>query len=460
MLAPERLLFWGFAVFVAATPFWFGGNGFGSLGFNAVVAGLLLAGRELLHLTRGEPHAVKPAAIWPEIALFVIVCMWCLFQVVTWSPSDWHHPIWSLAGDALGRAVPGRISINPDATILALLRLLTAGAVFWLALQFCRDPRNAVNLLRVIAIAGALYAVYGVISAVFFPDRLLWVEKTAYRESVTATFVNRNSYATYAGMGLACAIALVLANFRRAERIGNVRFRAARIVEIAAGEGGLFLVVAFIIAVALLLTGSRAGITSSLFGIVVLLTLIGARKRSRRHVTITVTLLVLVATGLALASFGDLYTERLAQALNQGQDRLAVYALTWRSVLDAPLLGFGYGTFADVFPMYRDATVGPWSTWSRAHNTYLEVLQGLGLAFGGALLLCGGLLVFRCIHGAISRRRDGFIAALGASASAIVLLHSFADFSLQMQGVSLTWVCLLGAGVAQSWSSRDRIADW
>jgi hypothetical protein len=36
----------------------------------------------------------------------------------------------------------------------------------------------------------------------------------------------------------------------------------------------------------------------------------------------------------------------------------------------------------------------------------------------------------------------------------IVGLHAFVDFSLQIQAVALTWVALLEAGTAQSWSSK------
>ena len=64
----------------------------------------------------------------------------------------------------------------------------------------------------------------------------------------------------------------------------------------------------------------------------------------------------------------------------------AVYLITMRSILAAPLLGYGYGTFVDVFPMFRDQSVSTWGQWPAAHNTYLEVFQGLGLLFGSMLI--------------------------------------------------------------------------
>jgi len=40
-----------------------------------------------------------------------------------------------------------------------------------------------------------------------------------------------------------------------------------------------------------------------------------------------------------------------------------------------------------------------------------------------------------------------------------VALHAFVDFSIQLQGVTLTFAALLGAGTAQSWSSQRQARD-
>ena len=72
---------------------------------------------------------------------------------------------------------------------------------------------------------------------------------------------------------------------------------------------------------------------------------------------------------------------------------MAVYSIAIRSIINAPLLGYGYGTFADVFPMFRDQSVSTWGKWSMAHNTYLEVFQGLGLVFGSMLVASVVVLV-------------------------------------------------------------------
>jgi O-antigen ligase len=133
-------------------------------------------------------------------------------------------------------------------------------------------------------------------------------------------------------------------------------------------------------------------------------------------------------------------------------DRLAVYWLTILSILDAPWLGFGYGTFKTVFPLYRDRSAGAVGIWDTAHDTYLEIFQGLGIPFGLLLLAILGALVLRCGRAALARQSSATAPLVATSVSAIVALHALVDFSMQMQAVALTWTALIGAGVAQSWS--------
>jgi O-antigen ligase len=128
-------------------------------------------------------------------------------------------------------------------------------------------------------------------------------------------------------------------------------------------------------------------------------------------------------------------------------------------ISDAPLLGFGYGTFADAFPMYRDRSLSVLNVWDKAHNSYLEVFQGLGLVFGALLLAGLVLLVHSCFRGALKRRRDAVSPLVAVAAAVLVASHALVDFSMQIQSVTLTFMALLGGGVAQSRSSSESLHD-
>ena len=94
-----------------------------------------------------------------------------------------------------------------------------------------------------------------------------------------------------------------------------------------------------------------------------------------------------------------------------------------------------------------------------AHDTYLEVFQGLGLLFGSMLVASVVLLVLRCVKGAMTRQTNETMSCVAASIAFFLGVHALVDFSLQMQAVAITFMAVLGAGVAQSESSRLALAD-
>jgi O-antigen ligase len=149
---------------------------------------------------------------------------------------------------------------------------------------------------------------------------------------------------------------------------------------------------------------------------------------------------------------------KLAEAGLADANRIRVYAITLWSILDAPLLGYGYGTFADIFPMFRDRSTDVVGIWEQAHNTYLEVFQGLGLIFGSMLVTSIVLLVLKCGKGAMVRRQVT-VPCIATGVAFLVGVHAMVDFSLQLQAVTLTFMAILGAGVAQSVSSQLAVSD-
>jgi hypothetical protein len=109
--------------------------------------------------------------------------------------------------------------------------------------------------------------------------------------------------------------------------------------------------------------------------------------------------------------------------------------------------------------MYRDGSVSVAGIWLQAHDTYLEIFQGLGLLFGSLLIASVVLLVLRCVKGALQRQSNMMVPQVATSAAFLLGVHSLVDFPLQIQAIALTFVALLGAGVAQSESSRLVLAD-
>jgi O-antigen ligase len=457
----EPVIFWLFLAALAWTPFWYGSNDLVAWGINAVLFPGLAALYEISILIKGESHPVGIRSLAVPAALFAAVVVWIWVQNMTWAHSPPAHPIWGMAADALGRPLEGSISVNRDLTTLALIRLLTAASVFWVAVQLCRNPARASLFLNVIATIACIYAAYGLIAFASKAWRVPWLEIPSTGGFLSSTFVNRNSFATYAGLGLIaiCGLALRLYQRNVTSMAGSRRLVIASLIETTGQSGALLLGGAFVLLVALLLSGSRGGVIATGVGLFVVgvLAFRQGKKRSTKPLETMVLGAILVAA--TLIAFGDAFVANIAERGVRDTGRMAVYLITLWSIFDAPLLGHGYGTFADVFPMYRDRSISVQGAWEQAHNTYLEVFQGLGLVAGSMLVACVLLLAVRCARGAMTRQENVTVPRVAVGAAFLVGVHALVDFSLQIQAVALTFMAVLGAGVAQSASSRLALND-
>jgi O-antigen ligase len=457
----DWVIFWAFILGIAWCPFLFGGEDLLAWGINAIMFPALAVCYEISLLARGVHHPVSIKYLRVPAFLFAIVLLWTVVQNATWTPENWHHPIWDMASDALERPLAGSISVNRDLTALAQLRLITAASVFWLAVQLCRDAGRARFFLKSVGFIASIYAAYGLISYAFMPDFVLWAKIETGVGFVRSTFVNRNHFATYVGLGFLSICGLLFKYYRQEVMSagGSVGFTIATLIESVGKTGATILGGAFVTLVALLLTGSRGGILSTFLGLFVLAVLFFTRRSTRPTRSLETILFSATLLGAVFVTYGDTFLGRFESSGIYDEGRLTLNRLTSGAIADAPLLGFGYGTFADVFPMYRDRSFTNSLIVDKAHNDYLEVLQGLGLPVGLMLIACVGMLVLKCVGGATRRRRNSTVPCVAASAGFLVGVHALVDFSLQFQGVALTFMALLGAGIAQSESSQRSVGD-
>jgi O-antigen ligase len=450
-ITTEWVFFGLFVAGLAWVPFWLGSNRPLAWGINAALFPGLAALYELSLVLRGTSHPVAIRRIGLAAALFALVIVWILIQNVTWTPAQWQHPIWQLASEALGHPVAGSISADRELTTLALLRLMTAASAFWLALQLSRDAARARLLIWSVVGISALYAAAGLYALAFMPNGRLFAELAPIK-FVASTFVNQNNYVTFAGIGLIAGVAGVLRLYRREQsQSGRLwRLKIATLINTTGSKAALPLAFVAVIMTALLLTGSRGGIIATALGLFALF-IVSVRKSggSRRIDALPLVFATILLTTAFIALSDTLIGRITAQGLND-QGRPVVWMVTINSILSAPVLGYGYGTFAAVFPMFRDDSVGVLGVWERAHNTYLEIFQGLGLVFGAMLVACVAVLVWDCVEGARTRKRNATIPATAAGVSFLVAAHALVDFSLQLQAVTLTYMAVLGAGVAQA----------
>lgn len=445
-----------FILAVLLAPMPFGGNIPPAWAASAFIAGVIVIVLAVKNLVLRRPFAVPLGWIRLPALLFALVCLWALVQSLGFTPASWHNPLWSAASDAFGEPLSGAISVNPYETRITLMRLMTYGAVFWLALQFGRETRQAEIMILALAAGIAAYALYALVLWSIASDTLLWYPKLN-KGQVTSTFVNRNSFATFAGIGAVLFLGITGRELRRLlYRMEEERFkyRLERVINGLAGKTGLYLLGLITTLGALFLTQSRAGFFASLTALAVLSGLMLRRSPLGK---LGLGLAAILALGAIVAAFhmsGEHISMRLATSELGDESRSAVYARLIQAIADYPLLGTGLGSFPDIFPLYRDETLSAFGRWDKGHNTYLELMMELGVPAALMLFAAIGLIMWRCLAGALTRQRDSHIPLIAFAASLLAATHSLFDFSLQIPGLTIVYAALLGLGVAQSWSSR------
>ena len=443
------MLRWPFLLVVVLAPLPLGSNRPIPWTLLALAVGILLlawSGAAVLRPGRG---VVPPDRFWPAVVGLVLVAGIALLQMTALSPRAWQHPLWVQAGAVLGPQVGGRISVNPHETGTSLMRLLSYAGVFWLALQLGREPHGARRIVQAIAIAGLGYAVYGLLVFLLDLQLVLWWRKWTWMTGVTSSFVNRNSYATYAGLGLICTVGLLITTVYRDWRSRRFRRLPWRVRLLRITWRGWWLVGGTVcLAFALLLTGSRAGVASSASGLAVLVASFGLTRLMRQRDVLITGGLALTVGVAALVLGGDDLVHRLAQKDVQDDPRFATYQRIAHAVTEAPWLGTGYGTFPEVFRSYQSGASNAF--WNHAHNTYLENALELGVPTAATLVAAIGWLACLCARSLQRRRASALYPCLGIAATVLVGLHALLDFSLELPGVAVTYAAIMGAACSRA----------
>lgn len=453
-----NFIFWALIVTVGLAPLPLASNrpwGWGLMGLSIGLQLVLFAlaaffGRDVIQLNFRRYAAA--------LVGFAVLILWCLVQQSVLTPAAWHTPIWAEAGRLLALKLESSIAIAPGAARETVLRLLTYAGIFFLALHLGRDRDRARRVLWSLALAGLAYAVYGLIMFLGHFETVLWYEKWAYRGSLTSTFVNRNSFASYCGLTLIATLALLLDETEGSLRHGLFnRTGFLHFIDNTALGPFVLMVTAVVIATALLFTQSRGGFASTAVGVLALaLAFRRARRKQEEAGRVPIFALAVVIAGLVLVSFsGSNLMGRLGDAAGNETGRGAVYAMTLEAIANHPLLGVGLGGFRDIFAIYRDSSLDDQlGIFDRAHNTYLELALELGLPALTLLLAILAGIVVVCARGLLTRRHDIAYPAAGLGATALFALHSAVDFSLQIPAIAAAYALLMGTAYAQSFSMR------
>ena len=451
----DRIASWLLFSAAALAPLPFGSTQPSAVAFWCIVLGLALVVSPTQKLRK--PHLILIGCAAIVVTAYAVVLHEQLAEHPWFSP----HPLWSAVSDTLGTPLDPSISIARHEPYFALGQPLVCGLSLICGFVVCTDRSRARTLLRILAVSGAVYALYGVATHLIDPTKVLWREKPAYIANVTATFINRNTAAVYFGSCAVICLMLLCDRIRQDLPREPIAWRklANNLLSNPPRDVILLLGMLFVCLVATFMSGSRAGVILTLMALIVSFVTYFRQNLPRRS-DIVAAVLGASALAVVLLQFmgGSVNARFNAQGISD-EGRVAVWRATIRMIADHLWFGTGQGTFASSFPTYRPDNISMWGTWDRAHDTLLELAADMGVPLA-TLVLIGWIVIFAVlIHGIRVRRRDLLLPVSAFSVALVAVLHSLVDFSLQIPGYSIPTLALVGAGLAQSFASDRTKVD-
>ena len=318
------------------------------------------------------------------------------------------------------------ISVNPEATLVALGTVLLGILTFWAARGRFGAGGSTRTVCRALALLGAAAAIMALIQRAVAPRTVLFlIEPEARSASPFGAFVNRNHFAAWLLLVAAPVIGYCIARLRiHPTSRGHWRQTVAQIMT----SGVIYTALAAFVQVgALLATLSRSAVAG--LGVAAITGWSLGRPRVAFEIERTRMPTVLGIAGAALLMFVlfvdvDGWSTRLEHSF--GPNTAAFGRRTiWRESLpvmrDFWLTGSGAGTYGDAMTLYQQSRVWVgsmqrWAHFNNAHSHYVQVASEGGLLLGLpvlAVLVLGARLGLRAVR---ADKGEMFWVRVGAAA--------------------------------------------
>jgi O-antigen ligase len=334
-------------------------------------------------------------------------------------------------------AVEGHaLSIAPAKTAMAIglfgaFALLVLGAARLFAL---RGPAGTAEAL---AAFGVVLAIVGFVQKPLFGAEIYGFWTPIHGRNPFGPFVNKNHFAGWMLMALPVTLGLFCAGVARGmEGVKpSLRDRVIWFSSPAANRLILLGAAAAVMALSLVLTMSRSGITA--MTLAVTMTAMVALRRQQTHARrrlVTAYLVVLFVAVFGWAGVDAVVTRFSEADWSEFNNRRGAWSDAWAIASRFPLAGTGLNTYGTATVLYQSHDLT--RHYVEAHSDYLQLA-----AEGGVLLAAPALLALAAFAALVRRRfreetsltsywlRVGAITGLAA-----IALQETVEFSLQMPG--------------------------
>jgi len=432
-------LFWALILMAFLAPIPMGSNRPVIWALWAAVIGFGLG----LCIVRGAGLSGTLAKLWPILAVAMLPPIWGLFQILPIGP-DWAGFPVQLPAQMRAET----LSLSPKATLLAVLRMSAQVALFIVAVAVITRASRARLMLTWLFWGIAAHAVWAMGNLMLLGDIAIWGEKEAYFGNATGPFVNRNSFASYLGLGIVIGICLILdVDDRPRMRMPHRRpiFAPENLTRLTYG------IAVILVFTTLLATQSRAGLLACCIGAAVAVAVLLRREHSpkadlppaQRSARLAI-FIGLVAVAVIVFA-GQALVDRSIFTWADADGRLQIYQNALARITERPLTGYGLDAFALAYELGRSDDSFDAVIYTDAHSTYLENWVEGGLIFGSAMIVAAGLYLRR-LRSIGPRPKLPTAVAIGALVLAAV--HSAVDFSFEIQANVFLLIIILAIGVA------------
>lgn len=332
-----------------------------------------------------------------------------LFLLFSFIPQFyWPDPAWRTAAtEILEIPLPSSLSIQPWVSFEAWLAALAGLAWFYAASSWeINHQGRKWFYFAVSSVVGilALVVLWGNMTGAAYP--------AAERSTVFSFFPNRNQTANFLAVGGVAAFGYAMCTLRPGRLLPMVGFF---------GAGFSFLALVWGI--------SRAGILLFFAGLILLYFLQLATGRIGKGIKLGFPLL-LIAFSVFLVSNSQT-SERIVDFVSSseswsGDYRVLLTKDSWTMIHDAPLTGHGLGTFAAVFPQYRELSANHQRV-VHPESDLLWLASESGML--GLALLIGLIVAYLARCRGLSRGPNGGYRLAALTAWIIFMLHALVDVS-------------------------------
>lgn len=360
------------------------------------------------------------------------------------------HPNWRHLAEQFTE-IGGTRSVSRSQPLWEMAGTILPFVAFAAAVPLFRRRHAIDEALTSLVFIGVIFATYGILQTLFFPDWHFFNERTAYVGSLSGFYVNRNSAAAFLTMTLMATLVTVERQVADTDALA-LRRSLSRLSGFSQSQRRILLLFFFFVVqlLALMLTRSRAGVVVGLCEVSVFFSTFAPRHFGRMHLRFSWTraIVLLAVVAVILSGLAAQTLHRLD--VQGGEDgRWCIYPAVVRMIGDNLPWGVGLGGFRDGFASYRPPDCGLSGVWENAHNSYLQGFATLGVVFGGALVAFTVLAAPPLLR---ALRRDGSLVALTMAVVLVSIglaLHSLIDFSLEIPGNFVTFGLLVISAIGQ-----------